>query len=153
MTTPTIVPTGYNADSTDYLKVKRDTFGASRTVAGSVTVSSGTAADAFVGLVPFQKGATFTIGDKSVYAGDFGAGTTTVNLGIIYEDDTSFTNDVDAFASESDAAQAGGFVTVDEVEGLTLVAEGNGWLAAQVLTADADSDADIDFNVIVSYDA
>lgn len=153
MTTPSIVPVGYNADDTDYNKVKRDTFGALRTVAGSVSVPSGTAATTIVGLVPFQKGATFTIGDKSVYANNFGAGTTTVDLGIIYDDNVTYTNDVDAFASAATAPQSGGFVTIDEKSGLTLVAEGNGWLAVTINTAAADATADIEFNVGVSYDA
>ena len=152
MTTPSIVPVGYNADDTDFNKVKRDTFGALRSVAGTVSVPSGTAAASIVGLVPFQKGATFTIGDKSVYAGNFGAGTTTVDLGIVYEDSTLV--DVnDAFAAASAAPQSGGFIAIDEKAGLTLTAEANGWLAVTINTAAADATADIEFNVGVSYDA
>lgn len=152
MTTPSVLPVGFEGDSTDFLKTIRDTFGGVRSVTGSVSVPSGTAADEFVGLVPFNKGANFTISNASVHCGDFGAGTTTVNLGIIYEDDASFTNDPDAFVSASTAAQSGGFLSVDEVEGLNLVAEGNGWLAVQIVTAAADADGDITFNVGVSYD-
>jgi hypothetical protein len=151
MTTPTIVATGLAGDRTDFNKVKRDTFGAERTVTGTASVTSGTAADAFVGLVPFQKGAIFDIHDKSVHCGDFGAGTTTVNLGIIYDDDTTYTNDVDAFASLSTAAQSGGFISIDEIEGLTLKTEANGYLAVQLKAAAADATADITFNVTVSY--
>lgn len=152
MTLPTIVPVGFNGDSTDFNKAKRDTFGALRNARGSVSVPSGTAANAYVGLVPFRKGASFKIDNASVHCGDFGAGTTTVNLGVIYEDDASFTNDPDAFASLSDAAQSGGFITVDEIEGLTLEAEGDGWLAVQLIAADADATADITFSVGVAYD-
>lgn len=153
MTTPTIVPSQYAGDATDFNKVKRDTFGALRLVKGSVTVASGTAADAYVGLVPFNKGASFDIDSESVYCEDFGAGTTTVNLGIIYDDDASFTNDPDAFASLSTAAQSGGFIAIDEIEGLTLETEADGWLAVQLKTAAADAEADIKFNVGVAYDA
>lgn len=152
MTTPSIVPVGFAGDATDFHKVKRDPSGAVRNVRDTVSVPSGTAANAYVGLVPFQKGASFIIGDKSVYAGNFGAGTTTLNLGIIYDDDTSFTNDPDAFASASTAPQSGGFVAVDETAGLTFVAEADGWLAAQLLTAAADATADIIFSVGVAYD-
>ena len=77
MTTPTIVPTGFANDSTDFLKTVRDTFGAARVVTGTVSVISGTAADAFVGLVPFNKGATFKLDNASIHCGDFGAGSTT----------------------------------------------------------------------------
>ena len=152
MTTPSVIPVGFNGDSTDFLKSKRDTFGAVRSVKGTVSVPSGTAANEFVGLVPFRKGASFTIGNGSVHCGDFGAGTTTVNLGVIYDDDASFTNDPDAFVSASTAAQAGGFLTIDEISGLTLEAEGDGWLAVQILVADSDATADITFNVGVAYD-
>jgi hypothetical protein len=152
MTTPTIVPTGFANDSTDFLKTVRDTFGAARVVTGTASVTSGTAADAFVGLVPFNKGATFKLDSASVHCGNFGAGSTTVNVGIIYDDNATYTNDPDAFASASTAPQSGGFVTIDEIEGLTLETEANGWLAVQLKTAAADATADVTFSVIVKYD-
>ena len=58
----------------------------------------------------------------------------------------------DAFASASTAPQSGGFVTIDEIEGLTLETEANGWLAVQLKTAAADATADVTFSVIVKYD-
>lgn len=152
MTTPTIVPAEYDGTATDFNKVKHDTFGALRIVEDTVSVLSGTAANDFVGLVPFNKGAVFSVSNASVHCGDFGGATTTVNLGIIYDDDTNNTNDVDAFVSLSAAAQAGGFLTVDEVEGLTLKTTANGWLAVQVIALAADATADITFSVGVKYD-
>lgn len=153
MTTPTVVPTGYAGDDTDYLKVKRDTFGAVRNVRGTVTIPNGTAAGVFIGLVPFQKGASFVINDKSVHITDIDAGTDSlVNLGIIYDDDTTYTNDVDAFASASTAGRAGGFISVDEVEGLTFEAQGNGWLAVENDVNVTESEGTITFNVGVVYD-
>lgn len=151
MTTPTIVPTQYNGTYKDFLHAVVDRDGCVRQVHGTVSVTSGTAADAFVGLIPFQAGARFSINNSSVYCGNFGAGTTTVNLGIIYSDDTTYTNDVDAFASLSTAAQSGGFITVDEITGMTFVAEAEGWLAVQLKAANADATADITFNVGVAY--
>lgn len=152
MTTPSVIPTQYGGTSTDFLKVKVDRSGAARVAAGSVSVPSGTAADAYVGLVPFNKGARFTIGDKSVYCGNFGAGSTTVNLGYVYDDNVTYTNDVDAWASLSSAPQSGGFITVDEKEGVSFVAEANGWITVQLKAADADATADITFNFIEAYD-
>ena len=73
MTTPTIVPTGFAGDDTDFNKVKRDTFGAMRLVTGSATVASGTADGAFIGLVPFNKGARLKVDNASVHCGDFGS--------------------------------------------------------------------------------
>ena len=152
MATPNVVPTGYKNDYRDWLNVPQlDRDGSARIVNGAVSVPSGTAADAYIGLVPFNKGARFTIGDKSVHCGNFGAGTTTVNLGVIYQSAGEGTDDVDAFASLSTAAQSGGFITIDEIEGLTIEATGNGWLAVQLKTAAADATADISFNILVAY--
>lgn len=152
MTTPSVLPTQYAGTSTDFLKVKQDKSGAARVVAGSVTVPSGTTANSYVGLVPFVKGARFTIGDTSVYCGNFGAGTTTVNLGYVYDDNTTYTNNPDAWASLSAAAQSGGFITVDELDGLSFVSEANGWVVVQLIAADADATAAITFNFLEAYD-
>ncbi len=152
MTTPSVLPTKYAGTSKDFLKAKVDRDGCERVVAGAVSVPSGTAANAYVGLVPFQKGARFNISDKSVYCGNFGAGTTTVNLGYVYDDNVTYTNDVDAWASLSAAAQSGGFVTVDEKEGLSFVAAANGWITVQLIAAAADATADIAFLFGVAYD-
>jgi hypothetical protein len=152
MTTPNIVPAQYQGNDNDYLNVKLDRSGAARIFAGTVSVPSGTVATSIVGLVPFNKGARFTIGDKSVYCGNFGAGTTTVDVGYIYDDNTNFTNDVDAWASASTAPQSGGFVTVDEIVGHTFVAAADGWIAVTINTADADATANISFNFAGAYD-
>lgn len=151
MTTIAIVPTGYKNDSTDFLRVKCDRSGAVRNVAGTVSVPSGTTANSYVGLVPFRKGARFVIGDKSVHCGNFGGASTTANLGVVYADST--TDDPDAFASLSTAPQSGGFIAVDEIEGMTLNTPTDGWLVVQVVAADADATANITFNVGVVYDA
>lgn len=152
MTTPSIVPTQYQGDYRDFLKVKDDRSGAARTYAGTVSVPSGTAATTVVGLVPFNKGARFTIGDKSVYCGNFGAASTTVDLGYVYDDNATYTNNVDAWASASTAPQSGGFVTVDEPDGVTFIAEANGWIAMTINTAAADNTASVTFNFTGSYD-
>ncbi len=152
MTLPAIVPSGFDATVQDFTKTKVDRSGAERRVAGSVSVPSGTAATTIVGLVPFNKGALFAINDKSIYCGNFGAASTTVDIGIVYNDNTNNTNDVDAFASAATAPQAGGFVTIDEFSGLNLKTTADGWLVATINTAAADATADITFNVGVVYD-
>lgn len=152
MTTPSVLPTQYAGNYKDFLKVKVDRDGCARVYAGAVSVPSGTAANAYVGLVPFVKGARFVIGDKSVYCNNFGAATTTVNLGYVYDDNVTYTNDVDAWASLNTAAQAGGFITVDEKEGVSFVAAANGWITVQLIAADADATADVAFNFSGTYD-
>ncbi len=151
MTTLAIVPTGYSNTYRDFLNAPGvDRAGSVRNVRGTVSVTSGTTANSYVGLVPFQAGASFIIGDKSVHCGNFGAGTTTVNLGVVYSDST--TDDPDAFASLSTAAQSGGWISIDEIEGMTLVTPTSGWLVVQLIAADADATANITFNVGVVYD-
>jgi hypothetical protein len=152
MTLPTVFPTQYQGTATDFLKVKVDKSGAARTYAGTVTIASGAAATTIVGLVAFNKGARFTIGDKSVYCSNFGAATTTVDLGYIYNDNVTYTNNVDAWASAATAPQAGGFITVDEPEGVSFVAEADGWVAITINTAAADANGTITFNFDGSYD-
>ena len=152
MTTPTILPTQYDGSARDYLHVKADRSGAARTYAGTISILSGTKAATIVGLTPFNKGARFSINSNSVACGNFGAGTTTVDLGFVYDDNVTYTNNVDAWASAATAPQAGGFITVDEVEGISFVAEANGWIAITINTADADATAPITFNFTGSYD-
>lgn len=154
MATPTVVPVGYSNNDTDFLKVKRDTFGAVRNIAGSVVVPNATAAGAFIGLVPFQKGARFILNDKSVHITDIDAGTDSlVNLGIIYDTVADGTDDVDAFVSQSTAGQTGGFLTIDETSGMTLTTTGNGWLAVENDVNATEAEGTITFNVSVVYDA
>jgi hypothetical protein len=152
MTTPTVVPAPYTGTDIDYLHapVRRD--GALRMVQGAVTVPATTAQNAFIGLVPFQKGARFLINDKSVHVADLDSSTNvTADLGIIYDDNVTYTDDPDAFVSASTAPQAGGFLTVDETAGLSFVAEANGWLAVQVNAATTTEGA-ITFSLGVAYD-
>lgn len=152
MTTPTILPTQYDGTSRDYLKVKDDRSGASRPYGGSVSVPNLTAATTIVGLVPFNKGARFQINSNSVACGNFGAGSTTVDLGYVYDDNVTYTNNVDAWASAATAPQAGGFITVDEVDGISFVAEANGWIAVTINTTAADATAPITWNFTGGYD-
>lgn len=153
LTLPTIVPTGYSGTAADFLRAPSDAEGCVRMVKGAVSVPSGTAHTSTVGLVPANKGARFTLSDKSIHCGDFGASTTTVSIGFLYYDSAVGTTDADLWASASTAPQSGGFVTIDEIDGMTFVAAGNGWLAATINTANADGTANITFDVLVGYDS
>lgn len=153
MTTPTILPTGYAGDDTDFLKVKCDRSGAVRLSTGTVTVPAATAVGAFIGLIPFNKGARFLVHDKSVHVTDIDDGTdSTLNLGIVYDDNSTYTNDVDAWVSASTAGRAGGWLTIDEVEGMTLVTEANGWLVVENEANITESEGTITWSIGVVYD-
>lgn len=150
MAYPSIYPTQYQGTAKDFLKVKQDKSGTVREYRGAVSVTSAATTDSFVGLVPFVKGASFVIGDKSVYVGDIGTTATTVNLGYLYE--TSTASDADAWVSLSTASGAGGFLTVDENAGLGFVAADNGWITVQIVAAAPNATADIAFNFTGAYD-
>lgn len=151
MTTPSIVPTSFTATDKDFLQAPRTSNGTIAVVAGAVSVPTTTAATTVVGLFPFQKGASFHA--PSFYCGNFGAGSTTVSIGVVYDNNTDNTNDVDLFASASTAPQSGGYVTLDEKEWLNYVTTANGWVAVTINTADADATESITFNVGVQYGA
>jgi len=150
MALPTIYPTRYAGTAKVFLKVKADRSGAARICAGAVTSSSGTATDTYVGLFPFNKGARVIIGDKSVYVGDIGTTATTVNLGYLYE--TSTSSDADAWVSLSTASGSGGYLTVDEIQGLSFVAADNGWVTLQIAGAATNAAGDVTFQAIEAYD-
>lgn len=152
MTLPTVYPVEYAGTTIDFLKVKSDRSGASRIYSGTVAIANLTAATTIVGLVAFNKGARFHIDSFSIYCSNWGAGSTTVDVGYVYSDNTNNTNNVDAWASAATAPQSGGFVTVDEFEGLNFVATADGWVVVTINTAAADADGTIQFQFSGAYD-
>lgn len=149
MTTPSIVPTQFAGTDKDYYEAPGPRDGRVQLVAGAVSVPSGTAATTVVGLIPFQKGASFHA--PNFYVGDLTDNSGTLDFGIVYDNNTDNTNDVDLFASLSTAGRAGGYVTLDEVAWMNYVTTANGWIAVTLNTSAADATASITFNVGVSY--
>ena len=151
MTTPSIVPTGYAGDSTDFLHAKMDRSGAMRIVTGTVSVPAATATDTIIGLVPFRKGAKFGYGSR-VYVGDMDTSTNvTVDLGYIYDDNVTYTNVLGAFVAASTAPQAGGMMEMTAVAGMTWTAAADGWITTQVNAATTTT-ASLTFNISIAYD-
>ena len=106
---------------------------------------------AVVGLVPFQKGAIVQYGSALAIADlDTGA-TVTLDWGFVYDDDTTYTNDPNAFAAAVVTAQAGGVIRPSEVAGATFVAEADGWVAVTVAAGPTDTEGNITFNGTISY--
>jgi len=153
MTTPSILPTEYDGTSRDYLKVKSDRSGAMREYRGAVSVASGTAAATIIGLTPFTKGASFHIDNSSIYVPDIGAGTTTISIGYVYDDNVTYTNNQTAWASASTAIQAGGFISMTaSANGINFVGQANGWVVATINTASTDATGSIAFQFTGAYD-
>ena len=154
MTTNTFVAVanGYQNDFTDYLRAPTNRNGSVQAVIGTTVMPITTAEGAFAGLVPFRKGATFTISDTSVHTTDIDAGTDSeLHLGIMYKDSDEGTDDVDAFVAASTAGQAGGFLAITNQVGNTYVTTGDGWLAIENQTNISETAATFTFNVGVSY--
>ena len=153
MTQPTILPTGYAGDYTDYLKAKVDHSGAVRRLQGTVSVPASTATDTIIGLFPFQAGMSFAgLGGYDLYSADLDSSTNvTLDFGIAYQNSGEGTDDLDAITSASTAAQAGGFVAPDEIDWMTLVTTGNGWVTVQVNAATTTT-GNLTFNIPFTYD-
>lgn len=153
MTSPTIVPVEYDNTSRDFLKVKEDRSGAQRLYDGQVSIASGTAALATIGLIPFNKGAQFHLDNTSVYVDDLDTGTTvTLSLGYIYDDNTNNTNNLTAWTATSTIGQAAGFLAVAGTAGLTFRATANGWVVVQFLTGPTTTTGNVTFQIAGSYD-
>jgi hypothetical protein len=152
MTTPSIVPTKYAGDDGDYLIAKIDRSGAVRMEPVSVTVPASTATSTVVGLVPFRKGARFVQGATQLYVANIGDGSFTFDVGYVYDDNTTYTNDPDAFASALTTGQAGGLITFDEHVGLTWQAEADGWIAVTTGGSITDAEGVFKGQVALVYD-
>lgn len=151
LTAPGIVPSGYNGDATDFLKTKVDRSGATRLVAGTVTVPASTAANTYVGLIPVNKGARISYASR-VYTADLDSSTNvTFDIGYLYYDSATGSSVDAAFVSGSTAPQAGGIITFTASAGLTWSAAGDGWIVVKV-KAQTTTSGDLNFQVAVSYD-
>lgn len=129
MTTPTYAPTKYSLTDADFLIAKVNRNGQPQMEAFSTAITAAAASDVVVGLVPFQKGAQFLPGASWVHVSDLDTDSDlTLDFGYVYDDNVTYTNDPDAFASQVTTGQAGGLVTFDEEEALTWTAEANGWI-------------------------
>lgn len=150
MTTPTILPTKWQGNAQDYLKTKADRSGAARGQYTTVSVPSGTTTTTIVGLVPFNRGFRFLQGASQLATANLGA-SVTLNIGYVYNDNVTYTNDTDAFASLL-TASAAGLLVFDETIGLGWVAEGDGWIVAEIAGATTGTTGAISGQIVGEYD-
>jgi hypothetical protein len=153
MALPTIVPTGFQGDYTDFFQTKVDRDGAVRRAQGSVSVPASTATDTIIGLFPFNAGMSFAgLSGYNLYTADLDSSTNvTLDFGIAYQDSDQGTDNLDAITSASTAAQDGGFVAPDEIDWMTLVTTGNGWVTVQVNAATTTTGS-LTFDIPFVYD-
>lgn len=148
MTTPSIL-----ADTADNAKVDRS--GAVRSISGQAEIPDTTAANTIVGLIRFQEG--FTLDHLAIKSSDMDAGTDLLlDVGYVYDDDTTYTNDPNAFFDGLDIAQDAGSVVWPVADGLLtgvgFTAEADGYIVVQLTDNAAEADGTIDFKALFSYD-
>lgn len=152
MTTPAVLPTGFDGTSTDYLKCKVDRDGCNRTQYTTVTVADAATVGTTYGLVPFNKGFRLTYGSQ-LYVSDLDtASTVTLNIGYSYKTGSTATDDPDAFASAVTTAQSGGLITFDEHAGLSWVAEDDGWISVAIAAGPTTEAGTISGQLVGCYD-
>lgn len=149
MTTPDIYAQGEGVNS--LLNVPSGQSDGPRLVVRTATIPSGTAAASVIGLVPFQKGAIVQYGSALAFDDLDTGGTVVADWGFVYDDDTTFTNDPDAFATGLITAQTAGVVRPSAVAGATFQAEADGWVAVTLTAGPTDTEGDITFNGTISY--
>lgn len=148
MTTPTIL-----ADTAGNAKVDRS--GAVRSIHAQATVPNTTAADTIIGMIRFQKG--FTLDQLAIKSSDIDAGTTVlIDVGYVYDDDTTYTNDPNAFFDGLDIGQDAGSRVWPVADGLLtgvgFTAEADGYITVQLTDDAAEADGTIDVKALFSYD-
>ena len=152
MTLPTIVPTGFAGDATDFLKVKADKSGAVRRVSGAVSVPASTATDTIIGLFPFNSGMSLTSLGYGVYSADLDSSTNvTLDWGVAYQSTAEGTDNLTLITAASTAPQSGGYVAPTTATWQDYVTTGNGWVVVQVNAATTTTGS-ITFNIPFVYD-
>ncbi len=136
LTLPTYVSTKYTGTAADFRLCKVDRSGALRSEPFITNITAAAASDVLVGLVPFQKGARFVARASNIAVSDLDTDSDlTLDFGYTYYDSTLGTSDPDAFATQVTTGQAGGAVTLDELNATTLtswVAAADGWITMTV---------------------
>jgi len=154
MALPTIVPTGFQGDYTDFFQTKVDRDGCVRRAQGSVSIPAATAAATIVGMFPFNAGMSFAgLGGFNVHCADLDTATSvTLNVGVAYQSVSEGTDDLDLITSLSTAPQAGGFVAPDETTWMDYVTTGNGWVVVSPAGATTTTTGSVTFNIPFAYD-
>lgn len=155
MALPTIVPTGFQGDYTDFFQTKVERDGSVRRSSGAVSIPAATAAATIIGLVPFNAGYSLAgLGGYNFYVADLDSGTTvTVSIGVAYQNTDQGTDALTLVTSASTAAQAGGYIApTAQATWQDYVTTGNGWLVASITAGPTTTTGSLTFNVPGVYD-
>lgn len=119
------------------------------------TIPAATAADTIIGMIRFQKG--FSLTGLALVSDDLDSATNVlVDVGYVYDDNTSLTDDPNAFFDGLDIAQDAGSVVWPIADGLltgiSFVAGGDGYLSVQITDAPTTTTGDITLIAQFTYD-
>lgn len=157
MTRPTIYPTGFAGDATDYLKAKVSVDQRPIIVRDSVTVAAATTAGTIIGLHPIRANAKIGYGTV-IYVTDLDTATNvTLDVGITYES-TANTSDGDCFIDGTTLGVAAGWLpafggATGSTAGIALTAAGDGWVTVTLATGPTTTSGTIYFEMPISYGA
>lgn len=155
MTTPTVL-SNFGYDLNNCPGVDRE--GAVRSIVIDTTVTSGNAAATTYELFPFQ--ANMTLLFLALDVPDVSDASSTMSLGYVYDDNTTYTNDPDAYVATDQAPRSGGFImypttfnsgTAGVDQGKARLTDAPGYVIATLNTSAADATADLTGYALVTY--
>lgn len=153
MTLPTLIPARYPSAASGPLLCKADRNGRLDSEYNITTVTTAATTATNIGLRPFRQGAVFSYGASTIYIPDWDTSTNvTVNVGYVYVDNVTYTNDVDAFASALTTGQTAGFVTFDENAGMSWRAQGDGWIVLNIQAGTVTTQVNVESQISLAYD-
>lgn len=154
MTTPNVFANGYTASAEAFLNTPSAQGIPARPVRATATILATTPATSVIGMIPFNKDASIEMGSGVLLAADLDTGTdVTYTLGFVYDDDTTFTNDPDAFiTTATDFQTAANLVSFNGTGGFTFVAEADGWIAITTGGGSTTTSADVILEARVTYE-
>ncbi len=151
MTTPGIFASPYANSPDAFLSAPSGQGDGPRVIVRTATIPASTTAGTVVGLVPFNKGASLQYGSAVNYDVLDSGTVVQAAFGYVYDADTVFTNDPDAFNAANDIANTGGVQRPTSTVGATFVAEADGWLAVTLSGSATDTAGNITFNGTITY--
>jgi hypothetical protein len=151
MVLPTVFADGLQGNANDFANAPGLRTGAISGQIAVATLVDDTAQNTIVGLVPFNAGAVFHYG-SAVSTTDVTAGsTTTLDVGVAYADTVEGADALDLFVDGSTVPQTGGVASFNDLDGMSYVTTGKGYLVGVITAAATDIAGTMKANVLVSY--
>ena len=152
MTLPTIVPAKYNGTVTDFLVVKADRSGALRMEPFSDTVPATTVTGVIIGMVPFRKGARLVIDASEIFVDTAAGASATANIGVVYNDNVTFTNNQTLYASGVSTNAIGRLVMTPTAANEAYSTLDDGWFVITTAGATTTNQFVVHGQMVLTYD-